>query len=52
MAIDEKALLDALEQLLVNNCQPAEAYAQRMQDFFAFRDGKCCERVYELIENT
>lgn len=52
VAIDEKSLLDSLEQLLMNNCQPVAPYAQRMQEFFAFRDGRCCERVYELIENT
>ena len=52
VAIDEKSLLDSLEQLLVEGCQPAAPYAQRMQEFFAFRDGRCCERVYELIANT
>lgn len=52
VAIDESYLLGSLEQMLINDCEPTAPYAQRMQDFFAFRDGKCCERVYKLIENT
>lgn len=52
VAIDESSLLDSLEQMLINDCEPTAPYDQRMQDFFAFRDGKCCERVYKLIENT
>lgn len=52
VAIDDESLLDSLEQLLINNCQPDAPYAQRMQEFFAFRDGRCCERVYDMIANT
>ena len=29
---------------------PEEKYAKRMSEFFAFRDGKCCERVYKRIK--
>jgi hypothetical protein len=43
------SLLKELEALLKNNCQPKLEYLQRMEDTFAFRDGGCCERVYQAI---
>ncbi|WP_397473806.1 CDP-glycerol glycerophosphotransferase family protein [Pusillimonas sp.] len=48
----KSALLDELESLLEADGKPAEPYARRMKDFFAFRDGRCCERVYKLVAQT
>ncbi|MDY6462452.1 CDP-glycerol glycerophosphotransferase family protein [Acinetobacter faecalis] len=39
----------ALEQILQNNGQPLSEYLTRMQDTFKFKDGRCCERVYNAI---
>lgn len=38
-----------LEQILQNNGQPLPKYLTRMQDTFKFKDGRCCERVYNAI---
>lgn len=38
-----------LEQILQNNGQPLPKYLIRMQDTFKFKDGRCCERVYNAI---
>ncbi|MFC5386345.1 CDP-glycerol glycerophosphotransferase family protein [Aquamicrobium segne] len=40
-------VLDAIEKALEGNEDPV--YAQRRESFFAFRDGRCCERVYQEI---
>lgn len=39
----------ALEQILQNDGQPLSEYLTRMQDTFKFKDGRCCERVYNAI---
>lgn len=39
----------ALEQILQNNGGPLPKYLTRMQDTFKFKDGRCCERVYNAI---
>jgi CDP-glycerol glycerophosphotransferase (TagB/SpsB family)/glycosyltransferase involved in cell wall biosynthesis len=46
---DQTELLQELELILGNQGGAFEPYRQRMKDFFAFRDGRCCERVFELI---
>lgn len=40
-------VMDALEAALRGQQDPA--YLQRVQDTFAHRDGRCCERVYTAI---
>jgi len=40
-------VLDAIQQALEGREDPI--YAQRRESFFAFRDGRCCERVYNEI---
>ncbi|MDL0089933.1 CDP-glycerol glycerophosphotransferase family protein [Campylobacter gastrosuis] len=45
----EDDLLKELENLLKNNCQVKEPYKTNIQNTFAFRDGKCCERIYQAI---
>lgn len=49
VAETETELLKALEQVLQNNGEPVEPYATRIRETFPFRDGKCCERVYQSI---
>ena len=46
---EEVELLLELEKILSNNGEPLEPYATRIQDTFAYRDTKNCERVYEAI---
>lgn len=46
---DQESLLRQLAALLQTDAKPAWPYAERMRDFFAFRDGRCCERVYREI---
>lgn len=49
VCIDAPQLFDALESILENGAQPSQEYLGRMERFFAFRDGKNCERVYRAI---
>ena len=46
---EEDALLRELEALLARDGEAADEYRKRADSFFAFRDGKCCERTYEAI---
>ncbi len=46
----EDELLDALECIVQQGFRPTEEYKHRMDKTFIFRDGKCCERVYEAIK--
>lgn len=46
----EGDLIEKLKASARRNFVPEEEYAKRMDRFFAFRDGKCCERVYERIK--
>jgi CDP-glycerol glycerophosphotransferase (TagB/SpsB family) len=45
----EEDLLRKLENLLKRNCRPESRYLQRMQTTFPFRDGMCCERIYQAV---
>jgi hypothetical protein len=42
-------VLDEFERLVDGGMAPQEPYAARMTAAFAFRDGRCCERVVESI---
>ena len=46
---NENDLLAELEKLAARDFKPDDVYKKRMEETFAFRDGKCCERVYEAI---
>ena len=50
VSYQESELLVSLEQVLQNNGEPVEPYATRIRETFPFRDGKCCERVYQAIK--
>lgn len=39
----------ALDQILQNDGKALEPYLTRMQETFKFKDGRCCERVYDAI---
>ena len=45
----EEDLLRELENLLHNSCKVGEPYKSNIENTFAFRDGKCCERIYQEI---
>lgn len=46
---DEESLLKDLENLLQNDCNPCGIYKDNIDSTFAFKDGKCCERIYQEI---
>ena len=46
---EESDLLRELEGLLARDGEMADEYRERAEAFFAFRDGRCCERTYEAI---
>lgn len=50
VATTEKELVAALTALKERDFTPEEKYAKRMEDFFPYRDGKCCERVFNRIK--
>ncbi|MDE5925550.1 MAG: CDP-glycerol glycerophosphotransferase family protein, partial [Helicobacter sp.] len=45
----EEELLKELEILLQNDCKVGEPYKSNIENTFEFRDGKCCERIYNAI---
>lgn len=51
VALDEETLLENLEFLINRDGAPESKYLKRMQNTFAFTDGKNCERVYNEICN-
>lgn len=46
---EQSTVLQALQEVLENSACASSPYAERMRNFFAYRDGRCCERVYNLI---
>ncbi|EAJ8453852.1 glycosyltransferase [Campylobacter coli] len=49
---DEESLLKELENLLQNDCNPFGIYKDNIDSTFAFKDGKCCERIYNILKNS
>lgn len=47
---DEESLLKELENLLQNDCNSFGIYKDNIDSTFAFKDGKCCERIYKVIK--
>ncbi|HEB7570790.1 TPA: CDP-glycerol glycerophosphotransferase family protein, partial [Campylobacter coli] len=47
---DEESLLKELENLLQNDCNPFGIYKDNIDSTFAFKDGKCRERIYKIFE--
>ncbi|EAK9858036.1 glycosyltransferase [Campylobacter lari] len=48
---NEENLLKELESLLQNDCKPFGVYKDNIDSTFVFKDGKCCERIYAMLEN-
>ncbi|EBD1768681.1 capsular biosynthesis protein, partial [Campylobacter coli] len=46
---NEENLLKELENLLQNDCNPFGIYKDNIDLTFAFKDGKCCERIYKIL---
>lgn len=46
---DINSLLKALDELIQNQCRPDPKYLSSMTNAFAYRDGRCCERVVASI---
>lgn len=47
---NEDCLLKQLKIALENNCKVEDIYGERMKETFPFKDGKCCQRVFEAIQ--
>ncbi len=45
----EKDVLLGLEKILDSNCKLEDKYLNRATKTFKFKDGKCCQRIYESI---
>lgn len=45
----EEDLFKELEKLLQNDCKIEEPYKTNIKNTFEFKDGKCCERIYQEI---
>lgn len=46
---EQTDLLEHLNRILSNNAQPDNEYLERMENFFPYRDGQACRRVFETI---
>lgn len=46
----EDDLITELQVYAKRDFAPADEYTRRIREFFPFRDGKCCERVYARIK--
>ena len=46
----EDELLNYLEASIIRNCTPEEQYLDRMQHVFPLKDGRCCERIYNILK--
>lgn len=49
VATQKEKLLQNLRKLLENDAKPDPIHLEQMTDTFPFRDGKCCERVFQSI---
>ncbi len=49
VVFDAGELVNSTESLLATNGVPSSQYRKRMDDFFPFKDGRSCERVFKEI---
>ncbi len=49
---DEENLLKELESLLQNDCESFGVYKDNIDSTFVFKDGKCCERIYKILNSA
>ncbi len=50
VCLDEASVLQALEALMQQECQPEDKYFERMRQFFAFHDTNNCQRIFRAIK--
>ena len=48
---DKPDIVKELKKIIARDCQPDEEYLYKMIEFFPHRDGNCCERVFQAIQN-
>ncbi len=46
---DYDSTVQAIIRAIKNGCVMEDVYRKRAEKFFPFRDGKCCERIYQKI---
>lgn len=46
---DYESTVQAMIAAIENDCVMEEKYKKRAEEFFPYRDGKCCERIYQHI---
>lgn len=51
VAFSVNELVTQIEGVVERGFKPEPVYAERMREFFPFRDGKNCQRVYEKIKS-
>lgn len=44
-----ESTVETLVRLIENDCRMDEEYQRRINEFFAYRDGKNCERIYQEL---
>lgn len=49
---DVDSVIDKLSEIINNDCSPNPKHLKRMIDFFAFMDGRNCERTYKAIRDV
>ncbi|EBF5921826.1 glycosyltransferase, partial [Campylobacter coli] len=49
---NQENLLKELENLLRNDCKPFGVYKDNIDSTFTFRDGRCCERIYKILNSV
>jgi glycosyltransferase involved in cell wall biosynthesis/CDP-glycerol glycerophosphotransferase (TagB/SpsB family) len=49
---DPESVINELKNILLAGCSASEPYLERMRNFFPYRDGRCCERVFKLISGS
>ncbi|MGL4354985.1 MAG: CDP-glycerol glycerophosphotransferase family protein [Aeromonas popoffii] len=47
---DEQSVIDYAIKNIEHDCQPGSEYIEKVNEFFPYRDGDCCQRVLEEIE--
>lgn len=47
---DEQSVIEYALKNIAQDCQPGPEYIEKVNAFFPYRDGNCCQRVLEEIE--
>ncbi len=49
LALTAEEAETCLKKILENGCQPEQKYAERMKDFFLYKDNSQCDRLYNAL---